>query len=523
MASTLLSTILCLNLVASVSYLVFRALAFAGRKHISEKWRYNCITIIMCLYVIPFYKLLPGFPQAFTNVQPISVVGKNIVSGTNVVSPENPVSIFTEASSNIIQNATLNISFDWQKCVLVIWIVFVVTLATWNVLGFLRFRYHIQQTQEVSHAMLQDIANDCASKLGIKKKVDLRLYTTMPSPMLIGFFTPIIVVPRVDLQLDDAQMILAHELVHFKHHDLWRKLFAVILQTVYWFNPVVHLMKRELDRLAETSCDEQVVCQMSPAERKKYGHLLISYTTVFRIPSKSSGIAFVSTRKRLERRLLTMLNSNQKSRKTVAIALACALGASCLAMSAFAVELPSSIDVPNAELMDVADVKLGDAGDAHIVESANGFMDLSTMKLSTESNDAAKMIESTTGFADLSQFNLSTDTADGMAFYEGTVTAKAGEAVLYASGSLSSGKGYAFDAQNLVKGQKVTINATWTPTSSKVQIGLINNKTGYGLVKTVTNGSGSVSFEITGDSNFSIFIGNVSPSSIRFDVSYIVN
>ena len=83
MASTLLSTILCLNLVASVSYLVFRALAFAGRKHISEKWRYNCITIIMCLYVIPFYKLLPGFPQAFTNVQPISVVGKNIVSGTH--------------------------------------------------------------------------------------------------------------------------------------------------------------------------------------------------------------------------------------------------------------------------------------------------------------------------------------------------------------------------------------------------------------------------------------------------------
>lgn len=61
MASTLLSTILCLNLVASVSYLVFRALAFAGRKHISEKWRYNCITIIMCLYVIPFYKLLPDF------------------------------------------------------------------------------------------------------------------------------------------------------------------------------------------------------------------------------------------------------------------------------------------------------------------------------------------------------------------------------------------------------------------------------------------------------------------------------
>ena len=47
MASYLLRTILCLNLVASVSYLVFKASAFAGRKHISEKWRYNCTTVIM--------------------------------------------------------------------------------------------------------------------------------------------------------------------------------------------------------------------------------------------------------------------------------------------------------------------------------------------------------------------------------------------------------------------------------------------------------------------------------------------
>lgn len=82
---------------------------------------------------------------------------------------------------------------------------------------------------------------------------------------------------------------------------------------------------------------------------------------------------------------------------------------------------------------------------------------------------------------------------------------------------------YAFDSQDLTKGQKVTVNANWTPTSANVQIGLIDNNTGYGLVKTVSNGSGSASFEITGDANFSIFIGNLSTSSIHFDVSYIVN
>ena len=124
-----------------------------------------------------------------------------------------------------------------------------------------------------------------------------------------------------------------------------------------------------------------------------------------------------------------MLNSNKKSRKTVVAALACTLCASCLGMSVLAAEVPSTIDVPNAELMNVSDVKTGDMGEARIIESDDGFVDLSQMKLSTDSSDFAKVIETTTGFADLSQFNLSTDAADNMMFYQGTVSAKAGEAV----------------------------------------------------------------------------------------------
>lgn len=61
--------------------------------------------------------------------------------------------------------------------------------------------------------------------------------------------------------------------------------------------------------------------------------------------------------------------------------------------------------------MNVSDVKTGDMGEARFIESDDGFVDLSQMKLSTDSSDFAKVIETTTGFADLSQFNLSTDAA----------------------------------------------------------------------------------------------------------------
>ena len=134
MASYLLRTILCLNLVASVSYLVFKASAFAGRKHISEKWRYNCTTVIMFLYVIPFYKLLPAFPKTLAEAEPISVVGNKVVSGINVLPPENSVASITEASPNIIKDTTLNMSLDWQKWALIIWIVLLVP-GSMDVLG----------------------------------------------------------------------------------------------------------------------------------------------------------------------------------------------------------------------------------------------------------------------------------------------------------------------------------------------------------------------------------------------------
>ena len=79
MASYLLRTILCLNLVASVSYLVFKASAFAGRKHISEKWRYNCTTVIMFLYVIHFTRLFPHSRKTLPEAGQTPWVGNKFV------------------------------------------------------------------------------------------------------------------------------------------------------------------------------------------------------------------------------------------------------------------------------------------------------------------------------------------------------------------------------------------------------------------------------------------------------------
>jgi hypothetical protein len=92
----------------------------------------------------------------------------------------------------------------------------------------------------------------------------------------------------------------------------------------------------------------------------------------------------------------------------------------------------------------------------------------------------------------------------------------------FANGDLAAGKSYSYDYQSLSKGQTVTINADWTPTGSNVNIGL-KSSNGTVTSKTVTGGSGEVTYTINSTGYYYIYIGNPSSAGVKFTVSYIVN
>jgi len=60
------------------------------------------------------------------------------------------------------------------------------------------------------------------------------------TPMIIGFIKPIIVLPDMDFSRCQLNMILAHELVHFKRKDTWLKLVILIANAAHWFNPAAY-------------------------------------------------------------------------------------------------------------------------------------------------------------------------------------------------------------------------------------------------------------------------------------------
>ena len=97
-----------------------------------------------------------------------------------------------------------------------------------------------------------------------------------PSPLTLGLLHPRVVLPREDYSREALAGILCHELAHWQGGHLWGKLLLLLARGVHWFNPLVHLAARQADRDLELACDDRVLAQATPAQRKAYAHTLLS-------------------------------------------------------------------------------------------------------------------------------------------------------------------------------------------------------------------------------------------------------
>lgn len=98
------------------------------------------------------------------------------------------------------------------------------------------------------------------------------------SPFAMGLLRGRIYIPY-HMAEREREYILLHERCHIRHYDLWVRLLACILQAVYWYNPLVWVANRCMERDMEMRCDEYVLGQMGEDIRYDYSRSLLSYAT----------------------------------------------------------------------------------------------------------------------------------------------------------------------------------------------------------------------------------------------------
>ncbi|MDE5894020.1 MAG: M56 family metallopeptidase, partial [Acetatifactor sp.] len=136
-------------------------------------------------------------------------------------------------------------------------------------------RYIKADCEEVSDILLLDQLAQASDFAGVRRPVELYVNRRASSPMLLGFFRPCIILPVIDLPGDELLCIFRHELIHYKRRDMLYKWLVQITICLHWFNPLVYLMSRELDRACELSCDEAVIRSLDEQGRRAYGDTLL--------------------------------------------------------------------------------------------------------------------------------------------------------------------------------------------------------------------------------------------------------
>lgn len=232
---------------------------------------------------------------------------------------DSPKPVFTIASADAL---------------IALWVAGMAFRAAALLFGERRLRLAMAHNTLPTDARTRDIYDACCAELGIAHKLPLQSMAGIYSPALTVSLKPMILLPaNITDTLSEAQLAYAlrHELMHYRRRDHLLALLLLLLTCVYWFNPVVWLMKRELMKDMETACDSAVTARLNGAERREYAMTLLAlFSQPYRVNSVL-GMALSSAEKDAERRVrgLFLARRSKAAIKALAASLASLLLLCC--------------------------------------------------------------------------------------------------------------------------------------------------------------------------------------------------
>ena len=158
-----------------------------------------------------------------------------------------------------------------------IWIIGMIGMLLLQLRSWLSLR-NIQRSSMPAPIEYVQIMQKLAVEMNLRKPVSLYQGYGVVSPFLFGVRHPRIYLPVQEFSREELEMILYHELTHYRQGDtIWKLLFG-FLGNVYWFSPLSRYLWREAVRWAEASCD--AYCCQEKFLTKPYFLLLLKMGSV---------------------------------------------------------------------------------------------------------------------------------------------------------------------------------------------------------------------------------------------------
>lgn len=242
----------------------------------AAKWKYWVWLFLALWLIVPVKEIGSRFLEFKAAV--ISENTKDTIADAEYTASPIMIEIPTRMTTGILslfEESKRNITA--LDIIAVVWCLGGITFISVHMLSYLHYRRRLTgQGRPIEDEEISGLLSELKNELDIKGGISLWKYSRAASPMLMGFFKPVIVLPKEDYSRDELFFILKHELIHYKRHDIWLKLLLVVAKGIHWFNPVVWMMQREAVIDMEMSCDERVIKNADYVVKKAYTETLLS-------------------------------------------------------------------------------------------------------------------------------------------------------------------------------------------------------------------------------------------------------
>ncbi len=340
----ILKTIFNMSVTGSIIFLIFLILKPLTKKYFNSSWHYRMLVLILIFFIIPVGSFIKIPAKSMFNIPAVKIQefrdSNNIIKneGTKLVQKsediegrksekeigaktesENPN--ITENKSHVFDKTNYNID-SYTDIFQYIWIGGMLALFLLKIVPYIKFRVAIlKNSTGIKDEDILELFDLCKNELNINNKISLRTCDAIGSPMLMGVFRPIVLIPNIGSNAEKLKMVFLHELNHYKRKDISIKIFGFIVNMIHWFNPMVYILLNRMDRYCEYSIDERVVDKMGIEDRKHYGEIILNLIDNSMMKKSYLTTAMGAGGKELKSRLENMLFSFKTTRKRYAVSL----------------------------------------------------------------------------------------------------------------------------------------------------------------------------------------------------------
>lgn len=276
--------VLLISLLASILAFGILLIKTGLKEKLSAKFHYYIWFVLVLRLIIPFnmespLSLLNFIPQQQLKVEVPHTAEQSPwgINQSEIIINNNEENIKIE-DGKVTQPSTRGLTFNYSTAAwvwLIIAAVILIYIISVNILLLLRVRKLERCTRED----IGDILEQCRKMLKVKSKVSIVYDVHLKSPMLIGVIHPKILISSEiinKLSHEELRYIFLHEISHHKRKDLFVNIVCMLIQTVYWFNPIILYAISQMKKDCEIACDATALSVLSYEENRKYGYTIIN-------------------------------------------------------------------------------------------------------------------------------------------------------------------------------------------------------------------------------------------------------